>query len=52
MKVRRKFSLNRIGKAYESVDIEVNADTIEEAMGKIEDAWRTYCKAVVDGKVQ
>lgn len=52
MKVRRKFNLGRIGHKYESVEIEVEAETIGEAVMKIEDAWRAYCKAVVNGRVQ
>jgi hypothetical protein len=51
MIVRRKFNLSQIGKSYESIDIEVEADTIEEAIKQIENAWRLYCKAIVDGTV-
>lgn len=52
MKIRRKFNLSRVGHNYESVDIEVESGTIEEAMLTIEDAWRAYCKAIVEGRVQ
>ena len=52
MKVRRKFNLSRIGHTYESIDIEVEGDNIEDIIQRIEEAWRAYCKAVVDEKVQ
>lgn len=52
MRVRRKFNLSRIGKNYESIDIEVEAKTIEEAIQRIEAAWRAYCKAIAEGLVQ
>lgn len=52
MKVRRKFQLERIGKRYESIDIEVEVETIEEAIAWIERAWRAYCKAIVEERVQ
>lgn len=52
MKVRRKYNLSRIGKTYESVDIEVEGNDIEEIIERIEKAWRAYCKAVVEGRVQ
>lgn len=52
MKVCRKFNLSRIGKSYETIDIEVEAETIESAIQMIEDAWRSYCKSIVEGKVQ
>jgi len=52
MKIRRKFNLDRIGKSYEMVDIEVEADTKEECVQQIEEAWRYYCKMIVEGKVQ
>jgi len=51
MKVRRKFNLNQIGKNYETIDIEVDCETIEEAIRQIEESWRVYCRAIVDGKV-
>jgi hypothetical protein len=51
MIVRRKFNLSQIGKNYETIDIEVDCPTVEECIQKIEEAWRTYCKAIVDGKV-
>lgn len=52
MIVRRKFNLSRIGRSYESIDIEVECDTIEEAIARIEDAWKMYCKAIIEGRVQ
>lgn len=52
MIVRRKFNLARIGHSYESIDIEVEAPTIEGAMAAIENAWRTYSKAIAEGRVQ
>lgn len=52
MRVSRKFQLERIGHKYETLEIEVYVDTIEEAADKIEAAWRAYCKAVVEGRVQ
>ena len=52
MKVRRKYNLSRIGHNYESVDIEMEGDSIEEIIQRIEKAWRAYCKAIVEEKVQ
>jgi hypothetical protein len=52
MKVRRKFNLSRIGHTYESIDIEVEGENITELIDEIEKAWREYCKAIVDGRVQ
>jgi len=52
MKVTRKFNLSRIGHSYESIDIEVEARTIEEAVDEIEKAWRYYCRMIVEEKVQ
>jgi len=52
VKVRRHFNLDRIGHRYESIDIEVEADTIEQAVKEIEEAWRYYNKQIVEGKVQ
>lgn len=52
MKVTRKFNLARIGHQYESIDIEVESEDIEDAIQRIEEAWRAYCKAIVDGRVQ
>lgn len=50
--VQRKFNLSRINRSYESVDIGVYAESIEEAIQKIEEAWRYYCKMIVEEKVQ
>jgi len=52
VKVTRKFNLARIGHQYESIDIEVEGNDINEIIEAIEKAWREYCKAIVDGKVQ
>lgn len=52
MKVRRKFNLSRIGHTYESVDIEVEAKKIETCIEEIEKAWRAYCKAILEERVQ
>jgi len=52
LKVRRKFSLNRINKSYESLDIEVEGNTMEECILEIEGCWRLFCQRVVEGKVQ
>lgn len=52
MKVRRKFNLGRIGHQYESLDIEVEAETIDEAAELIEKAWEHYCRLVVEDKIQ
>ncbi len=52
MKVTRKFSLSRIGKQYESVDIEIEGDKLEDIIVKIDDAWRAYSKAITSGVVQ
>lgn len=52
MRVMRKFNLGRVGHPYECVDIEVEAETIEDAIRQIDEAWKIYCKAIVDGVVQ
>lgn len=52
MIVRRKYNLSRIGHSYESIDIEVEGVDIEEIIQRIEEAWRAYCKAIVEEKVQ
>ena len=52
MRVARKFNLSRIGHQYESIEIEVEADAIHDAMLQIERAWVAYCKAIKDGLVQ
>ena len=52
MKVTRKFNLARIGHQYESIDIEVEGEKIEEIVSQINEAWKAYLKAIVDGVVQ
>lgn len=52
MKVTRKFNLDRIGHRYESIDIEVEGDNIEEIIQEIDEAWRAYCKAILEERVQ
>lgn len=52
MKVRRKFNLGRIGHQYESIEIEVEGNKIDQLIQEIEEAWEKYCRAIVDGKVQ
>ena len=52
MKIRRKFNLGRIGHPYEAIEIEVEGDNIENLIQEINEAWKAYCKAIVDGVVQ
>lgn len=52
MKVRRKYNLSRIGHSYESIDIEIEGTDIKWIVSEIEEAWRYYRKAVVEGRVQ
>ena len=52
MIVRRKYNLSRIGKSYESIDIEIEGDDINTIIQQIEEAWRAYCQAIIEGKVQ
>lgn len=52
MKVTRKFNLGRIGHQYESIDIEVEGEDIQKMIEEINEAWKAYCKAIVDGLVQ
>jgi hypothetical protein len=52
MKVLRKFNLGRIGHPYECIDIEVVGEKIEDIIRQIDEAWRAYCKAITEGKVQ
>ena len=42
MKVRRKYSLNRIGLQYESLDIEVEHETIQECLHDIQRCWQQF----------
>jgi len=52
VKVRRKYNLGRIGHQYESIEVEVEGEDIKDIIKRIEDAWRAYCGAIVDGLVQ
>lgn len=52
MKIRRKYNLGRIGHRYESIEIEEEGYDAEKITQRIEQAWRAYCKAIADGKVQ
>ena len=52
MKVRRKFNLGRIGHRYECIEIEVEGEDIQQMIREINEAWKAYCKAIVDGVVQ
>ena len=52
MKVKRKFNLGRIGHQYESVEIEAEGEHVEDIIRHIDEAWKAYCKAIVDGVVQ
>ena len=52
MKVRRKYNLGRIGHQYESIEIEVEGEDIHDIIQRIEGAWKAYCKAIVEEKVQ
>lgn len=52
MRVTRKYNLGRIGDKYESIEFEVEGEDIETIIQQIEEAWKAYCKAIVEGKVQ
>lgn len=52
MKIRHKFNLARIGHQYESIDIEVEGTDVEGLIKEIDEAWRMYCKAIVEERVQ
>lgn len=52
MKIRRKFNLARVGRQYESIDIEVEGTDVEALINEIEETWRAYCKAIVEERVQ
>lgn len=49
MRISRKFNLARIGHQYESVDIEIEGENTAEIIVQIEEAWRTYSQAIVNG---
>jgi hypothetical protein len=51
MKITRKFNLAQIGHQYESIDIEIEGDDIDNIIRQIDEAWKVYCKAIVDGVV-
>lgn len=51
MILRRKFNLQRIGIQYESVDVEVEGKDVQSLIEKIEQVWKTYSEAIVNGKV-
>ena len=52
MKVTRKFNLARIGHQYETVDIEIEGETLADIILQIDEAWRAYSKAITSGVVQ
>jgi hypothetical protein len=52
MKIRRKFNLGRIGHPYEAIEVEVEGDNVENLIQEINEIWKAYCKAIVDGVVQ
>jgi len=52
VRVARKYNLERIGHRYESIEIEVEGDDISDIIKRIEEAWRVYCRAIVEGAVQ
>lgn len=49
MRVRRHFNLARIGHQYDSIEIEVETSTIDEAITEIQKAWEAYCQAITKG---
>ena len=51
MKVTRKFNLGRIGQQYESIEIEVEGELINDIIVKIDDAWKAYCAAIKSGVI-
>jgi len=52
MRVTRKFNLGRVGHQYESLEIEVEAYSIEKAAEIIEESWKTYRTLMKEGKIQ
>ena len=51
MNVRRKYNLAQIGRTYESIDIEVTGEDIEDIIQRIENAWQIYRKSILEKKV-
>lgn len=52
MKITRKFNLARIGHPYESVDIEIEGEKLDDIILQIEEAWRAYREAIARGVLQ
>ena len=52
MRVSRKYNLGRIGHRFESIEIEVEGEDIEEIIRRIDSAWQGYSKAIVAGRVE
>lgn len=51
MKVTRKLNLGRIGHQYESIEIEVESESIKDAILQIDEAWKAYKEAIKAGVV-
>jgi hypothetical protein len=51
MKVTRKFSLARIGHQYETIEIEMKGEHINDIIVLIDDAWKAYCAAIKSGVI-
>lgn len=54
MKITRKFNLGRISEdlKYESTEIEMSGENVEEIIKKIDAAWLVYKTAIMEGKVK
>ena len=52
MKVTRKFNPARVGHPYESIDFEVEASSVDEAIKEIDGVWQVYRRQIVEGKAQ
>lgn len=52
MKVARKFNLGQLGHQYESLEIEVEGERIDDIILQIDEAWKAYCRAIQAGLVQ
>ena len=52
MRIARKYSLNKLGHLYETIEIEEQGEKVEDVIKKIDEAWQTYRRALETGWVE
>jgi len=51
MKVRRKYSLDRVNLRYETVDIEIIGESMDDVAKRIDLEFNRYCKLIMEKKI-